>query len=197
MQYNNFESIILTDQFYKDYKNYTQILQKTKRPYILVVVIINDFLCAIPLRSNINVQEYKIRRAIKYGTFFHTENEERSTKKGLDFSKLIILQDSHYILDSTKLKDITQKNYIHSSKHIIESQLKKYIHTYKSKFMKLEAGNYHKEMYYYCATSSLQYFHNLLGLPESMEIIQNVANYLVSQGVIIKEHKIKIINERQ
>lgn len=192
MQYVNFESIILTEQFHEDFKNCAQILKKDKRPYVLVIIEIDGLLCAVPLRSNKLVDEYKIIRAVKLGIFFQTENKDECNKRGLDFAKLVILKDEHYIYSCTKLHDKIQKAYIHSSKQQIAKLLYKYIHNYKSKFMKLVAGNYHKDIYYFCATSSLQYFHDFLGLPESLDVINATANHLLEHKKITESGLIKI-----
>ena len=65
--------VLLTKEFYNDYKTCSEIEHKENRPYSMAVATINSIDFAIPLRSNINHE--------------HVVWSDESNKCGLDLSK--------------------------------------------------------------------------------------------------------------
>ena len=74
----------------------------------------------IPLRSNIN-----------HPNVFWTD---KASKCGLDFSKTVVIIDSHKYIDHTRKPVIRQNEFdaLRGKEYIIETNLKKYIEKYKS-----------------------------------------------------------------
>jgi len=76
--------IFLTQQFYTDYKNCTEIEQKQTRPYVQVYIKVNGVDFAIPMRSHIKHKD----------NVFWTD---RQNQCGLDFTKAVVIEDKKYI----------------------------------------------------------------------------------------------------
>lgn len=188
---SNFELHLLSTQFYNDYMHCQQILKNNIRPYIVILLEIDGDKFAIPLRSNEGVAEYKIKKKAKDKIIRLTKNSENKNKC-IDFSKTVIISTDDYIGKKVKLLDSVQKVDIFSFKDEIEKQLKRYIHQYKKKFMLLEAGKYNKEAYYFCATSSLLYFHQFLGLEDPFTTIEATKDALISSEQIQEFQSITI-----
>jgi len=110
--------IFLTDQFYVDYAHYTEIAQKSERPYVQLYVKVNDIDFAIPLRSN-----------IKHNYVFWTNKADR---RGVDFSKTIVIEDKKYI-DTTLKPYIRPDEYkaLIGKEYDVEQGLLNYIQQYK------------------------------------------------------------------
>ncbi|WGE34324.1 hypothetical protein NYR61_01845 [Actinobacillus genomosp. 1] len=140
----------LTEQFYVDNKDNTQILfNKGGRGYgvILVKILGCDF--AIPLHSN-----------IKKG-FILGINQETGIKHGLDYLKAICITDkTKYIGDRYYLKERQEFNKINNAqKHIIqefEKFVKKYIKAVQEQNENILRTNYRN--------TTLVYYHHLLGI---------------------------------
>lgn len=92
----DFQLYRLSKTFYEDFPKsvFPEILRKQERPYNCFVVEIfqNVFIC-IPYRS-------KISHSNAY--LFKRTNRSSHTKSGLDFSKMIIVEDTVYLEDSPK-----------------------------------------------------------------------------------------------
>ena len=138
--------IFLSEEFYKTYNevNYPEILHKPTRPYVMLMIKIDNLTFAIPIRSHLRHQ---------YG--FITNKE---TQAGLDYSKAIIILKPEYISDKQRIT-ITKKEMmtISSYKDVIIEDFKRFLHTYKRKIK----NNLSEALLRY---SSLQYFHKELGL---------------------------------
>jgi protein AbiQ len=188
---NNFSINFLSQHYYNLYANCKQILKKQERPYLVTLIELDGKIFAVPLRTNDDVPEYKIKRKEKDGLIFLTKNIENKNKC-LDFSKSIIVKDPLYLGSQVKINDTIQKlAIINFEKNIIE-KLKRYIHQYKRKFMLLEAGKYHKDAYYFCAQSSFLYFHQEFGLSDPHSVIENAKNHLILTEQILPQHAIEI-----
>ncbi|MEG0578474.1 MAG: hypothetical protein RR490_01005, partial [Niameybacter sp.] len=135
--------VFLTHQFYDDYKNCIQIEQKQDRPYVQLVVKIDELYFALPFRSNIS-HEFA----------FWTDKDN---KCGIDYSKAVVIMDSKYI-DTEAKPQIRQNEHasIIGSEHLIEKGFKAYLKTYKKALRKQEV-NRNRVI---CQFSALQYFHD-------------------------------------
>ena len=147
-----FEIRKLSKVFYAEYDevNYPEIERKKSRPYIVVLIRINNNTFAIPLRTN-----------IKHNACYKFYNSGRRTKykTGLDFSKAVIVNDKKYLGKKVK---IDQKEYLEISErfYFIFSRFKKYV----SNYYRFAIGNmksYEKKKYQY---TTLKYFHKELGI---------------------------------
>ena len=97
----------LNADFYTDFpqSSYPEILRKTKRGYNCIVCeLFYDFFVCIPFRSNINHNN---------GYRFQTSVRSRTHKSGMDYSKMLFLQDAHYFepgdatIDNDEYKELS------------------------------------------------------------------------------------------
>jgi len=138
--------ILLSEEFYKTYneKKYQEILHKPSRPYVMLLVKIDNLTFAIPIRSHIKH---------KYG--FITNKELNA---GLDFTKAIVILKPEYISSKERITITKEEMIIISqSKGLIIRNFKTFLHTYKRKIR----NNLSETLLKY---SSLQYFHKELGI---------------------------------
>ena len=137
--------IFLSESFFNDYSNCPEIEQKRFRPYIMLLIEIEDLTFAIPLRSH-----------IKHKFAFFTDINNRC---GVDYSKAVVIKDKKYI--DNKHPKIRQNEYktLLNKSHIIYKEFSKYIEDYKN-----AVKNNANRKYYMYQYSTLQYFHKELGL---------------------------------
>ncbi|RDY23262.1 hypothetical protein CHF27_008950 [Romboutsia maritimum] len=141
--------IFLSSEFYSDYpkRNYSEILIKHDRPYIMFKVTIDDIDFAIPFRSN-----------IPHKNAFFTDEKN---KCGIDYSKSIVIKKPIYINISEQPTIRANEFKIFKSKdYIIKNEFKKYLKEYKKAAKKQDV----KRNKDFCQFSSLQYFHSDIGL---------------------------------
>ena len=138
--------ILLSEEFYKKYNEaeYPEILHKPSRPYVMLMVEIDNYTFAIPIRSHLRH---------KFG--FITNKE---TNAGLDYTKSVIILKPEYVSNKQLIKITKEEMVVISSykKYIIED-FKRFLRTYKRKIK----NNLSETLLKY---SSLQYFHKELGL---------------------------------
>ena len=86
-----YEIKLLSEQFYNDYNisNYPEMEDKQSRPFLVLLVKIDDNTFAIPFRTNIKH---------KYCYKFTNTNRSTNTYTALDYSKAVIVNDSKYSL---------------------------------------------------------------------------------------------------
>ena len=136
----------LTEHFYQDYPHslYPEIEQKKGRPYVVLLVEINNNLFAIPLRTN-----------IRHSFCYKFKNTGRSTNSstGIDFTKAIVVLKQSYLGEETSIDD---KEYLEIQKKafFIISQFRKYVEGYVMA-RTTETNPYLKKKYKY---TSLDYF---------------------------------------
>ena len=104
----NFQILTLSHQFYKDYPDppYRELMRKNKRPYncLLMQSSYGYYIC-IPYRSHINH---------KYAYKFKNSIRSRKSKFGLDYSKMVIIENSDYlstqnaVIDTDEYKETRQ-----------------------------------------------------------------------------------------
>jgi len=133
--------LFLTQQFYDDYKECTEIEQKLTRPYAQVYTQINDVQFAIPLRSGISHK--------------HVLWTDKPRKCGLDFSKAVVIVDDEYI-DKTTVPHIRQNEFdsLRGKEYIVKQKMLKYISNYKEAKEKLDI----ERNRVLCNYSTMQYF---------------------------------------
>ena len=86
---------LLSAKFMQDYPSpaYPELLYKQGRPYTcLLIDVYEDFLVCVPFRSSINH---------KNAFFFKGTARSRQTHSGLDYSKIVIIDNWDYIDSST------------------------------------------------------------------------------------------------
>ena len=135
--------IFLSKEFYNDYptNNYPEIEQKETRPYIQVVINIDDIIFAIPMRSNINHP---------YALF-----TDKANKCGLDFSKTVVINDDKYIeKNKTPYIRPNEFNALRGKEYRIKKKLMEYIKKYKKAKADITLPFAHEIV----SNSTLQYF---------------------------------------
>jgi protein AbiQ len=138
--------LFLTQQFYDDHKECTEIEQKLTRPYSQVHAKINGVQFAIPLRSGIRHK--------------HVLWTNKLEKCGLDFSKAVVIVDDKYI-DKTTEPHIRQNEFdsLRGKEYIVEQKMLKYISDYKK--AKTELNIERNKIL--CQYSTMQYFEEYIG----------------------------------
>lgn len=140
--------IFLTQQFYQDHKNCSEIEQKQNRPYIMALATINNIDFAIPLRSH-----------IRHDNVLWTD---KANKCGLDFSKAVIILDKLKYIDNSTTPLIRQNefNSLKGKEHIVKSKMESYL----NKYIKAHNNQEILRNKMFCSFSTLQYFHKELGI---------------------------------
>ncbi|MBR5000488.1 MAG: hypothetical protein IKT25_00660 [Firmicutes bacterium] len=136
----------LSKEFYEEHRMHTEIEQKEDRPYVQVIVEINNTLFAIPMRSNINH---------KHAFFTDKEN-----KCGLDYSKSVVILDERHELDHVRkpyIREIEFKALL-GKEYEVKKGLVKYIRTYKKASAQRDISR--NELL--CKYSTLQYFEEFI-----------------------------------
>ena len=143
-----YEIRYLSKDFYNVYPQdiYPELECKETRPFLVLLVNINELKFAIPFRSNIT-----------HNFCYKFENSNRVSKSStaLDFSKSIIVKEDMY-LDNYAFIDQEEYKELNSKIYFIISKFKKFILTY----VKIKE-NYDKNSYKYKLLNywTLQYFY--------------------------------------
>ena len=91
-----YELNYLSKDFYDKYNaiEYPEIEHKTQRPYIVLLIKIDDNTFGLPLRTN-----------IRHGNCYKFQYSSRPTNSitGIDFSKAVIVNNSNYIGDTAEM----------------------------------------------------------------------------------------------
>jgi hypothetical protein len=140
----------LSENFYKDYPRdkYPEMESKLGRPYVVLLLKINDIKFAIPLRTN-------IRHSYCYK--FRTSDRKTESSTGIDFSKAVVISKDNYLGEET---DINDKEYLELQEKafFIINKFKKYINEY-IEFKKNGGNEYVTKRYKF---STLKYFDDIL-----------------------------------
>lgn len=140
----------LSTAFYKDYPHskYPEVESKINRPYIVLLVEINQIQFAIPLRTS-------IRHSYCYK--FKKSDRKTDSATGIDFSKAIVVTNKSYLGEET---DINDKEYLELQEKafFIISKFKKYVLDYIN-FKKYGGNEFVSKRYKY---STLNYFDSVL-----------------------------------
>lgn len=102
--------VYLTEAFYAHYRNCSEILEKTARPYACLEVEIDGFTFAIPFRHH-----------IRHKYAFHTLGEA-----GLDYSKAVVVNNPEYIEEFTGEIDTRELNALKGRDTLIVNGMRKY-----------------------------------------------------------------------
>lgn len=147
----------LSKKFYEDYpiEKFREILKKKTRPYNCIIFkILPDIFVAIPYRSKVGHKESYL---------FKTSKRSRQTRSGLDYSKIVVLEDSSYIdrepvvIDQDEYKETVIKI------EQIQAEALEYINTYMN-HIKGSSRLHKREFERRYGFSTLKYFHRELGL---------------------------------
>lgn len=157
LQYEQ-ELYTLTSDFYNQYprSSFPEILSPSgNRTYNCFIVEYKNYFICIPFRTNMKHRN---------GYHFKTTERSRRAKSGLDYSKMVIIQESRYLSTSNSLVD--NDEYIEAMKESerIISEAVTYLDDYinhNKNIITLNPEEYRKKYFY----STLSYFHNILQIP--------------------------------
>lgn len=142
----------LSDDFYNKYNSadYPEIENKSNRPYMVMLIQIEDNTFAVPFRTN-----------VKHSNCYKFENSSRPTNTitGLDYSKAVIVNDSKYIGAAARINDMEYTE-LDANQHIIIKQFSSFVKGY-IKFANGNQNEFQTKKYRY---TTLKYFHNELGI---------------------------------
>ena len=143
-----YEIMYLSKDFYNVYPKdiYPELECKETRPFLVLLVNINELKFAIPFRSNIT-----------HNFCYKFENSNRVSKSStaLDFSKSIIVKEDMY-LDNYAFIDQEEYKELNSKIYFIISKFKKFILTYVKIKENYDKNSYKYKLLNYC---TLQYFY--------------------------------------
>lgn len=142
----------LSDIFYNKYQDCSEILIKKNRPYIILIIEIDNLKFAIPFRSSMNIHK----------KYCYITNKEK--KSGLDFEKSIPIFDDSW-LSTKNYPTINQYefNYIKFEEYKIKHMFTNFLKAYKKDFYKRKESPDipQNKDFIFC---TLKYFHRELGL---------------------------------
>ena len=129
---------------------YPEFEHKINRPYVVLLLKIDGHTFAIPFRTNMNH---------KYGYKFINSGRGANTCAGLDFTKVVLVDDEKLlgddaIIDNKEYLELSQKHYFIRKKFI------RYYDNYK-KYLNGELNEYQSKPYIF---SKLNYYKKELGL---------------------------------
>ena len=157
----DYQVLNLTNSFYSDYPDppYKEIVRKNNRPYncLLVQSHYGYFIC-IPYRSHINH---------KYAFKFKKSIRSKRANSGLDYSKIAIIKRSEYIGTTDAIIDKDEFNETRDSIEYIKNDAQHYIDDYVNYLSRKSTKYDKKEFERIYKYSTLQYFHNELGIISS------------------------------
>lgn len=148
----NYQLNYLSATFYAKYNaiDYPEIENKDNRPYMVILIQIENNTFAVPFRTN-----------VPHNNCYKFKNSTRPTNSitGLDYTKAVIVNDSMYIGDAARIND---KEYteLNDNYAFIIKQFRKFVTDY------IEFAN-GKQTYYLTKKfqyTTLKYFHNELGI---------------------------------
>ncbi len=147
-----YELHYLSEKFYDKYNEaeYPEILHKDKRPYMILLIKIENNTFGLPLRTN-----------IAHSSCYKFEYTSRPTDSitGIDFSKAVVITDEEYIGGEAEMDN---KEYVELNDRInfIISKFRTYIRGYYL-YAAGKADQYQAKRYKY---TTLKYFNKELGI---------------------------------
>ena len=142
----------LSEAFYEKYTSaqFPEIETKRNRPYMVMLIKIDNNTFAVPFRTNIRHSNcYKFKQTTR----------QTDTVTGLDYSKAVIVNDSAYIGDAARIND-KEYDELDRNYYIIIKRFKKYVSGYID-FVNGKSDEYTIKRYKY---TTLKYFHNELNI---------------------------------
>ena len=132
----------LTEQFYNDYRDCSEIEKKTNRPHVQLKLVIDGVIWCIPMRSRIS-----------HPNAYITDSENRC---GVDFSKAVAITDEEKYLDAERKPRIRQNEFeaLRGKEYIIQQRFRKYISTYRNAKNRMDISRNRRLV----SMSTLQYF---------------------------------------
>ena len=130
--------VLLSDKFFRMYGNCKEVLQKPKRPYVYLEILIDGVHYAVPFRHHIT----------------HKHAFLTGDKCGIDYTKAVVIHDLQFIDSAVPQINQAEYNTIKGKDKLIANGMKKCVGVYK------KAREYKDKPQYanIIRCSSLQYF---------------------------------------
>lgn len=157
---NDYQILKLTPVFYEKYltPSHSEILQKNNRAYnCLLFQTHYDYFIAVPYRSEIGH---------KYAYHFRYSKRSKKHKSGLDYTKIVILDNTEYLDNKDAIIDKDEYNETIRNFERIKAEVLQYIEDYidYQRGMKLIDEKEFQRRYRF---STLKYFHKELGIEKT------------------------------
>lgn len=113
----------LSDEFYKqfDRNQFRELLFKKGRPFNCIVIEYGKMFICVPYRTNINHSNaYKFRHS----------KRSQNNQSGLDYSKLVILENEKYVDFKNVIVDLDEYKETLKKQKVIENAVMQYIKVY-------------------------------------------------------------------
>ena len=150
------EILRLSEKFYEDYpiSKYPEILDKSTRSYVCLIIKVRDYNICIPYRSNVSHKDsYRFRYS----------QRSKDNKSGLDYRKIAIIKNPHYLEKTFSVVDNDEYRETMMNIEKIVSSAEEYIDTYTQHITGI-AILHKREFERRYTFSTLKYFHNELRL---------------------------------
>ena len=144
----------LSTEFYNKYSNseYPEIENKDNRPYMVVLIKIENNTFAVPFRTNVTHNNcYKFKKSTR----------PTNTITGLDYTKAVIVNNDAYIGEAARINDMEYTELSNNSAFIIK-QFTKFVADYIS-YANGKKNYYASRKFQF---TTLKYFHKELGIDE-------------------------------
>jgi protein AbiQ len=143
----------LTPSFIAKTAGLKETIHDKSRPHGIVAINVNGLTFAIPLRTNLSHN---------YGVVLDTvERDGRTLKRGLDFTKALIITDESTDIGVSHRVPETQKTVLIQQKKMIINQFQKYVDEYISAASRNVVNTLSSNAYKY---STLCNYHSELGI---------------------------------
>ena len=155
-----YEIRLLSNEFYTDFtlSMYPEMEDKQCRPFLVLIIKIEDNKFAIPFRTNVKH---------KYCYKFLNTNRNTTSSTALDFSKAVVINDDKYLGSSAT---IDRKEYLEleNKTMFIIKKFITFILKYKKIMKNPSINRYEYELL--SKYSTLKYFHQELGLESKRKV---------------------------
>jgi len=154
----DYQVLYLSPKFYLDYpeSKYVELMRKQDRPYncLLIQSHYGYFIC-IPYRTEIKHKfAYKFKRS----------KRSKIHKSGLDYSKIVIIQNKEYLENKDAIVDGDEYRETRDNIEYIKKDAQKYIDDYTNQICGILQKYDEKTFHRIYDFSTLQYFHKELGI---------------------------------
>lgn len=112
----------LTQDFLDANAKLTEALHDKDRPYSVITIVLHGLTFAVPLRTNLS-HKFGVQLDIIW------KNGEKY-RRGLDFTKAVLVRDASKELGDTHIVPKSQKNILIKKKKVIKNQFEKYVKEY-------------------------------------------------------------------
>lgn len=152
MNKKNYQLNYLSAEFYKKYNanDYPEIENKDNRPYMVMLIKVENNTFAIPFRTNVPHNScYKFKKSTR----------QTNSVTGLDYTKAVVVNDSKYIGAAAHINDMEYTELSNNAAFIIK-QFRKFVSDYIA-YANGKKNYYAVKKFQF---TTLKYFHREIGI---------------------------------